>query len=71
MLLHGRVLREVGKITSKDGIFPNAVPGSAVEAMHASTEALVLAGDMAMVRALHDGDSRGGRVCFPSGWARH
>ena len=29
--------------TSEDGVFPNAVPDSAVEVEHASTEAFVLA----------------------------
>ena len=38
MLLHGRVLRELGKSASKDGVFPKAVPDSAVEIMPASTD---------------------------------
>ena len=43
MLLHGRVLRELGKNASKDGVFPNAVSDSAVENMYASIDAFVLA----------------------------
>lgn len=36
MLLPSRVLCELGKIASKDGVFSNAVPDNAVEVTHAS-----------------------------------
>lgn len=45
VLLHGRVLCEVEKSTSKESGFPNAVPFIAVEVTHALPEAFVLRRD--------------------------
>ena len=41
MIFHGRVLLELGKVASKDGVFANAAPNRVVEITHASTNALV------------------------------
>ena len=41
--VHGRVQRKLGENASKGGVFPNAVPESAVQGMHASNDEFVLA----------------------------
>ena len=43
MLLPGQFLCELGKRASKNGVYPNAVPVSPVNVMHASTDAFGLA----------------------------
>lgn len=52
VMLRDRVRRELGESSTKDGVFPNAVPNAVVEVTHASADAFVLVG-IYFVRIYH------------------